>query len=256
MTEITIDTGDANTQRLWSAVGDLVDRLPGSWVLIGGLMVQLHAIEHGVADVRPTRDIDVLGQARPPGALQSIHAALRDDGFELTEPDLEGYGYRYERDGLVVDMLAPDGIKPPPRLAGGITAIGVPGGSQALSRSETVTVTVDGRSFHLNRPTTGARLSHQARIAQKSLDLAGCWGVATPREPKNAQRTSFRWRGSSARIWRRAGRDCLACPPFTSARSSARGAGRRDISESAAAHPAALQVWEKPGGPSARLASV
>ena len=28
-------------------------------------MVQLHAIEHGVSDVRPTVDIDLLGQARP-----------------------------------------------------------------------------------------------------------------------------------------------------------------------------------------------
>jgi hypothetical protein len=153
VTEISIETGDEETQRLWSAVGELVERLPGTWVLIGGLMVQLHAIEHGTTDVRPTQDIDVLGQARPPGALPSIDAALRKDGFELADPDLDGYGYRYERHGLVVDVLAPDGIKPPPSLGSGVTAVGVPGGSQALSRSETVTVTVQGRSFELTRPT-------------------------------------------------------------------------------------------------------
>jgi hypothetical protein len=153
MTGIVIDTGDEETQRLWSAVGELVELLPDQWVLIGGLMVQLHAIEHGAIDVRPTRDIDVLGQARPQGTLQSIDAALRHDGFELTDPDLDGYGYRYDRDGLVVDVLAPDGIKPPPTLGGGVSAVGVPGGTQALSRSEAVTVTVDGQTFKLNRPT-------------------------------------------------------------------------------------------------------
>ena len=77
-------------------------------------MVQLHAFEHGATDVRPTHDIDVRCQARPQGTLQSIDAALRSDGFELTDPDLDGCGYRYEREGLVVDLLAPEGTKPPP----------------------------------------------------------------------------------------------------------------------------------------------
>jgi hypothetical protein len=72
MTRIEIDVEDDKTRRLWKAVGGLVDRLPGEWVLIGGLMVQLHALEHGITEVRPTRDIDILGQARPQGALTAI----------------------------------------------------------------------------------------------------------------------------------------------------------------------------------------
>jgi hypothetical protein len=168
--EIAIDTGDDETQRLWSAVGELTERLPGPWVLIGGLMVQLHAIEHGATDVRPTQDIDVLGQARPQGTLQSIDAALRSEGFELTDPDLDGYGYRYERHGLIVDVLAPDGIKPPPSLGSGLTAVGVPGGSQALIRSETVTVTVAGRSFELNRPTLLGAVLIKARSLMVHAD--------------------------------------------------------------------------------------
>ena len=150
---VDIDLGDEQAQQLWAAVGDLVKRLPEQWVLIGGLMVQLHALERGATQVRPTRDIDVLGQARPPGALSAIDAALRDEGFEPVLPDLDGYARRYVRHGLSVDLLAPDGIKPPPDLGGGRKAIGVPGGSQALARSETVTVTVNGRSFELRRPT-------------------------------------------------------------------------------------------------------
>jgi hypothetical protein len=132
MTEIDIDLDDQATVELWAAVGELAERLPGQWALIGGLMVQLHALEHGVSNVRPTGDIDVLGQAHPPGALRSIDAALRGEGFDLAGPDLDGYGYRYERDGLIVDLLAPDGINPRPDLGAGVKAIGVPGGSQAL----------------------------------------------------------------------------------------------------------------------------
>jgi hypothetical protein len=94
-----------------------------------------------------------LGQARPQGALSAIDTALQREGFELIGPDLDGYDHRYQRERLVVDVLAPDGIKPPARLGAGRKAVGVPGGSQALSRSETVTVTVRDRSFQLRRPT-------------------------------------------------------------------------------------------------------
>jgi hypothetical protein len=73
MTEIDVNPPDDGSRRLWSSVGDLVARLPPDWVLIGGLMVQLHALEWGVEDVRATTDVDVLGQARSQGcSLPSI----------------------------------------------------------------------------------------------------------------------------------------------------------------------------------------
>jgi hypothetical protein len=160
---IDIDLEDPETVRLWAAVGDLVQRLPGEWVLIGGLMVQLHAIERGVSDVRPTVDIDLLGQARPQGALGAIHAALEKEGFELVGPDLDGYAHRYERAGLIVDVLAPDGLRPPASLGPRTVAVPVPGGSQALRRSETVTISVRGRSFELRRPTLLGAILIKAR---------------------------------------------------------------------------------------------
>ena len=163
MIEIVIDAADRATLGLWRAVAELATQLPAGWMLIGGLMVQLHAIEHGIIDVRPTRDIDVLGQARPRGALPAIDAALRRNGFALHDPDLDGYGYRYERDGIIVDVLAPDGLKPPPSLGGGVTAVGVPGGTQALERSEEVTVRVGERSFGLRRPTLLGAIVIKAR---------------------------------------------------------------------------------------------
>jgi hypothetical protein len=137
----------------WSGVAELVELLPDDWVLIGGLMVQLHAWERGVTDVRATIDVDVLGQARPQRALQAIDAALVKAGFQTAPPDMDGYAHRYVRDGLIVDVLAPDGIKPSATLDGSLKAVGVPGGSQALARAETVTVRIGDRVFDLRRPT-------------------------------------------------------------------------------------------------------
>lgn len=138
MTIVDIDLEDEDAMQLWVAVGHLASQLPGQWTLVGGLMVQLHALEHGITDVRPTRDIDILGQSRPQDALRSIDVALRGMGFEPLLPDLDGYAHRYERDGVIVDLLAPDGINPPPDLGAGRRAIGIPAArrpSFALRRS-------------------------------------------------------------------------------------------------------------------------
>jgi hypothetical protein len=170
MKRIELDLQDDVARSLWYAVGDLADRLPGEWVLIGGLMVQLHAVEHGVTGVRATRDIDVLGQARPPGALSAIDEFLRREGFEPTAPDLDGFAHRYERGDLVVDVLAPDGLNPPPELGGGVKAVGVPGGSQALSRSEVVTIRIDGKEFKLRRPTLLGAILIKARSILRHVD--------------------------------------------------------------------------------------
>jgi hypothetical protein len=163
MIDIEIDVDDKETRTLWASLGDVAGRLPGDWVLIGGLMVQLHAVEGGMADVRVTHDIDVLGQARPPGTLNRIDRALTNEGFVLQGPDLDGYAQRYERNGLIVDVLAPDGIRPPPSLGQGAKAIGVPGGKQALERSEVVRVTVEGQVFELRRPTLLGAILIKAR---------------------------------------------------------------------------------------------
>jgi hypothetical protein len=56
------------------------------------------------------------------------------------------------RGNLTVDVLAPDGLDPPPTLDGKVKAIGVPGGSQALARAETVAVRIGERRFVLRCP--------------------------------------------------------------------------------------------------------
>jgi hypothetical protein len=63
---IDIDLDDEDTPRLLTAVGDLAER-PPQWTLIGSLMEQLHAVEHRIADLRPTIDVDIRGEAPATG---------------------------------------------------------------------------------------------------------------------------------------------------------------------------------------------
>jgi hypothetical protein len=58
---------------------------------------------------------------------------LRREGFRMVGPDVDGYAHRYERDGVVIDVLAPDGIRPPPSLGPGVKAISAPGGLAFLA---------------------------------------------------------------------------------------------------------------------------
>jgi hypothetical protein len=71
---------------------------------------------------------------------------------------------------VVVDVLAPDGLNPPPELGGGVRAVSVPGGSQALSRSEAVTVSIDGEEFKLRRPTLLGAILIKARSIIRHAD--------------------------------------------------------------------------------------
>jgi hypothetical protein len=61
-------------------------------------------------------------------------------------------------------VLAPDGLNPPPELGGGVKAVGVPGGSQALSRSELVTISIDGREVRVAASDASRSDSDQGSI--------------------------------------------------------------------------------------------
>jgi hypothetical protein len=153
MAEVELRLADEHSRRLWSSVADLTELLPAEWVLVGGLMVQLYALEAGVEGIRATMDVEVLGHGRPRGALTAIDEALGHDGFELQLP-ADGVVRRYLRGELIVDVLVPDGMR---------DRIGVPGGSQALARAESVAIRLDGRSFVLRRPTLLGAILIKAR---------------------------------------------------------------------------------------------
>jgi hypothetical protein len=165
---IVVDVSDPDAMKLWRTVAKIAGELDGRqtrWCLVGGLMVALFAIEAGHLQ-RPTTDIDLLADARQrPSGTRTMTEQLERMGGSLTEVSgLESErGFRFELDGQVVDVLAPDGLGAPPATSGQLQTIQIPGGSQALNRLEDVEIVVDGRTTRLSRPTLLGAILLKAR---------------------------------------------------------------------------------------------
>jgi hypothetical protein len=126
-------------RQLWSLVLSLAREFgpDREWSLIGGMMVQLHAFEHGDGP-RPTADIDLLGGAkRSPRMTEIMASLLVKRGAEVAEPPRSNpdLGYRFEFEGETVELLGPDGLRGDPKTISGLKTFQAAGGSQALRRS-------------------------------------------------------------------------------------------------------------------------
>jgi hypothetical protein len=131
-------------------VAELAAAVPASaWTLIGGLMVQLHAILAGLPVVRPTDDVDVLLHVETGrGRAAAVAHALEELGYQLT-PSIDprtGTAHRFIRRGAVVDLVSSEGSvvdmvaadhAPPKTLERirGYDLVQVTGGTQALRRT-------------------------------------------------------------------------------------------------------------------------
>lgn len=146
--------------QLWHTLLDLGERLDVPWALIGGQMVLLHAMENGQVPPQVSQDGDVIADVRAvPAALTQVVAALEHMGFALQGISADGLAHRYTRRAeprpVVVDVLAPEGLgeradlttTPPGRT------VEVPGGTQALGRTERIAVVHEGRRGTIPRPT-------------------------------------------------------------------------------------------------------
>lgn len=90
---------------------DMTHWFPAPWTLIGARMVQLHAMSVGRAVPRLSLDADALADVRAmPGATAKLSATLIKQGFKLGEPSAFGLAHRFVRDGVSIDVLAPDGL--------------------------------------------------------------------------------------------------------------------------------------------------
>jgi len=141
---------------LWSALIELSGLRPGEWTLVGGQMVFLHAMERGAAPPRVSTDLDVLVNARVvTGGVREFVAAIEARGFMLAGVSPEGIAHRYRRGGVSVDVLAPEGLGPRVDLT--TTPPGrtlqIPGGTQALERSELVPVAFGEHRGLVPRPS-------------------------------------------------------------------------------------------------------
>ncbi|WP_329136499.1 hypothetical protein [Streptomyces sp. NBC_00670] len=145
---------------LWGTLLDLSEKVPEAWTLIGGQMVLLHGLEHGRNPPAASLDLDVLADViSDQHSLRALVTALEDLGFASSGVSPEGKAHRYRRheDGgtLVVDLLAPDNLgqradltTTPPG-----TTREVPGGRQAVQRSEGVPVRLGERTGTIHRPS-------------------------------------------------------------------------------------------------------
>ncbi|GAB6900737.1 hypothetical protein JCM9957A_38270 [Kineosporia succinea] len=135
------------SEDIWSVLLDLALVLrPTEWCLIGGQMVAFRAAIVGVPAPRTSDDLDVLSNIYlHRDAVVRCARTVRSLGFEVEE--MHTSGHRFTKGRLVIDVLAPD--HPPKqsdlRTAGPRTTIEVPGGTQALQRTEFVSVEHNGR---------------------------------------------------------------------------------------------------------------
>jgi hypothetical protein len=169
---VMIDPPTPEARRLWAKALELAEAFGATneWALVGGLMVQLHAYEHQT-DSRPTTDIDVLGDSRQrPSMTQRIAEILKSRGGTMAMPPRSNrdLGYQFEIDGDLVEVLGSEGVKGNPKTVGNFTTFQVPGGSQALWRTEIIQVSLDGQAaVALRRPNLLGAILIKARVVAK-----------------------------------------------------------------------------------------
>ena len=153
---VRLPTLAGHDDELWDTLIELSEVRPGEWTLIGGQMVFLHAIENDATPPRISTDLDVLVNARITGRpIAAFAAGLENLGFEQDGISPEGIAHRYRRNRVTIDVLAPEGLgertdlttTPPGRT------LQVPGGTQALDRTELLPVATSNRAGHVPRPS-------------------------------------------------------------------------------------------------------
>ena len=117
----------------WPQVFELAAVLPlNRWALIGGLMVQAHALAADIDTTRVTLDVD---------ATVRLHAGVFSYAEAASELAMLGYHldestrltYRFRRGTEIVDLMVPDHERPAPRHARR-EVMPVAGGAQAMGR--------------------------------------------------------------------------------------------------------------------------
>lgn len=141
----------------WEALFEIYEVLPHGWVLAGGQAVYLHAIERKAGVVRPTDDADtVLDIRNSPDMLLTFTSKLVELGFKSSGVSPAGHQHRWTRGHAMIDILIPrfTGERSEKRtgVTGG-TTIAAPAGQTAVSRFETVQVSMWESSGCVNRTT-------------------------------------------------------------------------------------------------------
>jgi len=117
----------------------------------------------------------VLDVRAEPDALRSFTTALVELGFVAIGESWEGHQHRWQRGEAQIDVLIPRHLGERAagrRGASGGTTIETPGAQQALDRTQTVEVVLDGRSGSVRRPSLLGALVAKAAAHSVVLDRA------------------------------------------------------------------------------------
>jgi hypothetical protein len=157
---------------MWRVLIDLARR-ERHWTLIGARMVELHAAERGHVMSRVTVDADALADARErPSPVGRLAQVLVSAGFHLDDPTAFGAAHTFVRDGVEIDVLAPEHIGE--RTDDALTTVApahtvqVPGGRQALARTEQVEVELGDLRGTIPRPNLLGAILIKARAVEVS----------------------------------------------------------------------------------------
>jgi hypothetical protein len=157
--------GNAANPHVWRFLGRLADRFPGAWTLVGGQMVLLLGLENGRLPRRETNDADVLVSVRVlPRGISQLSRFLEAEGVVLAGINADGVGHRFEGNGLMVDVLAPDNLGRRANLTtvGSARTVAIPAGTRLLSAPRRCPVQVDDRLVGIPRPDLDAAIVGKA----------------------------------------------------------------------------------------------
>ena len=178
MTERQLIRIDARSSRWdeppWPSAFELARLLPhGSWTLVGGLMVKLHAMLAELPAPRSTVDVDsTLHLETQVVTFAEAAARLRAAGYALDRTTK--HAYRFDRDLERIDVMCSDrhAAWRRPRYDGR-PLFGVPGGTRALQRTMNVDMQTEKDTVRLSVPTLrGALVLKGAAYLEDSRDRA------------------------------------------------------------------------------------
>lgn len=126
----------------WPQVFELATALPvDRWALVGGLMVQAHALAASIDTTRVTIDVDAAVRIEA-GTYWYSDAVSALAGLDYIVDTSTRLTYRFRRGTEVVDLMVPDHDRPRPSHAGrGVMQVS--GGTQAMDRLEVMNFRLD-----------------------------------------------------------------------------------------------------------------
>ena len=170
-----VDIGSDDLLPPWSTLFEVVAATDvDQWVLVGGLMVQLHAYRADIPPSRTTKDVDmVVDVVTAKAGIQAVAGQLEAIGFVGREPTAaKAPAYRYSRGTEQIDLMVPSDLPPgiQPRLMRR-PAFGVIAGRQAVRRRDTFVVRSGAGTASLGAPDViGALIAKGAAYSVDQRD--------------------------------------------------------------------------------------